>query len=118
MRYEILNPSDKCYIHADDVRLAQIAAIYLGNGMYGLEDETGNTVLHIFQGAEVLGMSDAERKDFISSHWEDLANVFESFEYAGERSSLNNIGAKAEKLARVCRAKVQAQTKEEHENED
>lgn len=112
MRYEIINPSDKCYIHADDVRLAQIAAIYLGGGMYGLEDETGLPVLHIFQGAEALGMSDEETAAYMQSHWEDLAKVFESFEYAGERTSMNNIGAKAEKLAQACRARFTVQTNE------
>lgn len=111
MRYEIINPSDKCYIHADDVRLAQIAAIYLGNGMYGLEDETGRPVLHIFQD-QVSGMTDEECVAYIRSHWEDLAKVFESFEYAGERTSLNNIGAKAKKLAQACREWFKAETEE------
>lgn len=106
MRYEIINPSDKCYIHADDVRLAKLAGIYLGKGMYGLEDESGKPVLHIFQGDEALGMSDSEIKDFIQSRWEDLAKVFESFEYAGERTSLNNIGALAEGYAKACRNKI------------
>lgn len=111
MRYEIINPSDKCYIYADDVRLAQIACIYLGQGMYGLEDENGKTVLHIFED-QVSGMTDEECVAYIQSHWEDLAKVFESFEYAGKRTSMNNIGAKAEKLAQACRAWFTAQAKE------
>lgn len=112
MRYEIINPSDKCYIHADDVRLAQIAGVYLGDGMYGLEDENGKMVLHIFSGLEALEMDANECRAFLRSHWEDLAKVFESFEYAGERTSMNNIGAKAEKLAKACRARFTAQTNE------
>lgn len=40
MLYEIINPSDRCYISAyisaDDETLAIAACILLGNGTYGL----------------------------------------------------------------------------------
>ena len=51
-----------------------------------------------------------ETAAYMQAHWEDLAKVIESFEYAGERTSMNNIGAKAEKLAQACRARFTAQT--------
>lgn len=42
MKYEIINPSDKCFITSDDERLAEIVCVMLGNGSYGLKDENGN----------------------------------------------------------------------------
>ena len=35
MKYEIINPSDKCFITAHDERLAKIACAVLGQGWYG-----------------------------------------------------------------------------------
>ena len=106
MRYEIINPSDKCFIHADDEQLAKVVGIYLGNGMYGLQDEDGNTVLHIFESLEeAFDMEPDGVKDYIERNLIELAEVFESFEYASERTSLNNIEKKAKRLAAALRAK-------------
>ena len=107
MKYEIINPSDQCYIYAEDVRLAQIAGLYLGNGMYGLSNENGEMALHIFEGSEVLNMNDDEISKFITENSSALAAVFESFEYARERTSLNNIGEKAERFAKIFRGMAQ-----------
>ena len=49
MKYEIINPSDKCFITSDDERLAEIVCVMLGNGSYGLKDENGNTVLCVLE---------------------------------------------------------------------
>lgn len=110
MRYEIINPSDRCFIRAEDVRLAQVAVAYLGRGMYGLADENGESVYHIFADLQnTLKMTEEETVSFITAHWNELAEVFESFEYASERTSLNNIGAKAERLAKFAREKAKSE---------
>lgn len=108
MKYEIINPSDKCFISAEDVRFAKIAGIMLGNGLYGIQDENGETVLHIFEGFErALGLDSDQVRELIYSNAEKMAEVFESFEYAGERTSLNNIEAKAHGIAKLIRHKAE-----------
>ena len=100
-KYEIINPSDKCFIYAEDVRLAKIACKLL-SGFYGLVDENGEAVIGVFDGLDTsLGMNLAEAKHLIDCNRKALAQVFRSFEYEGERTSLNNIVEKAEKLAAV-----------------
>lgn len=101
-KYEIINPSDECYIYSDDVRFSQIACYYLGNGFYGLKSESGELVLPIFKPiTDVLNMNEIEFKQFIHDNKKELIKVFRSFEYADERTSLNNIGEKAEKIAEM-----------------
>lgn len=108
MKYEIINPSDRCFISAEDVRFAKIAGIMLGNGLYGLQDENGETVLHIFESFEgALGLDSDQVREFIYGNAEKMAEVFESFEYAGERTSLNNIEAKAQGIAKLIRQKAE-----------
>lgn len=99
-KYEIINPSDECFIYADDVRLAKIACAYLGSGYYGLRDENGEAIMHPFEDIETATeMKESEIKKFIDDNKIALAKVFRSFEYKGERTSLNNIGARAEQIA-------------------
>ena len=100
MKYEIINPSDKCFISSDNERVAKFCCLLLGNGMYGLNNaETGEDVFPIY----IFGMSEKVMleefgeplKDFLSNHRLEIAECFKSFEYAGERTSLNNIGERA-----------------------
>lgn len=100
MKYEIINPSDKCYIYAEDVRLAKVACALLGGGWYGLKDEQGEAVMNVFEAIdESIGVPVDQLKEFTNGHAAELAVVFRSFEYAGERTSLNHIGKKAESYA-------------------
>lgn len=99
-KYEIINPSDKCFIYAEDVRLAKIVCILLGQGWYGLKDENGEQVMGVFETfGSALEIEEAKAGQFIAEHKKELAKVFRSFEYAGERTSLNNIGERAENYA-------------------
>lgn len=100
MKYEIINPSDKCFISSDNERVAKFCCLLLGNGMYGLENaETGEDVFSIY----IFGMSEKATleefgeplEDFLQNHRLEIAECFKSFEYAGERTSLNNIGERA-----------------------
>ena len=36
--YEIINPSDKCFVSAERDEVAAIVGLLLGNGMYGMRD--------------------------------------------------------------------------------
>lgn len=105
-KYEIINPSDACYIHSDDVRVAKYCCLFLGNGWYGLRDcESGETVF----GVQIFGFSknDAVRelgediREFCQHNKKAIIECFKSFEYAEERTSLNNIGERAAHYAEV-----------------
>lgn len=104
LRYEIINPSDKCFILADDERLAIIACALLGNGMYGMINEKEETVLPPFVPVDViLNLTEDAINRLINNHSSELADVFESFCYESERTSLNDLEAKAKKYAEALR---------------
>lgn len=99
MQYEIINPSDECFVHAYGERadrVACIAALLLGNGMYGLTNEADETVMPIiFNGyrewfQEQFGEG---AEPFMLANLIEIADCLKTFHYAGERSSLNDIGA-------------------------
>lgn len=53
MYYEIINPSDKCFFKADDLKIAGLVTVILGNGQYGAEPEeegAPNVPLFLFGG--------------------------------------------------------------------
>lgn len=100
MKFEIINPSDKCYISSENEKVAKFCCLLLGDGKYGLDNaNTGETVFHIY----LFGMSDEVIIEefgeplnlFLEHNKKQIAECFRSFEYAGERTSLNNIGARA-----------------------
>ena len=100
MKYEIINPSDKCYITADDPVLAKIACAVLGKRLYGLRSETGETTMYPFDSlAKSTGMKTADLSAYINEHVLELAKVFRSLEYETERTSFNDIGGYSESLA-------------------
>lgn len=107
MKYEIINPSDKCYIYADNEKLAKIACALLGNQWYGLKDENGEMILGILENInDALGMTDNDIEKFIYDNATELSDIFSSFEYADERTSLNNIGGRAELYAKSLSEKA------------
>ena len=113
-KYEIINPSDKCFIYAEDVRLAKIACIFLGQGWYGLLDENGEQVLGVFETfGSAIGIEEAKVGSFIAENMKALAEVFRSFEYADEQTSLNNIGERAKNYAVQLEKKMEETPKAE-----
>ena len=109
MKYEIINPSDQCYVFADDERVAAASIILLGEGMYGGHGEDGKSIPCFYP---LGGDYNADWKEkygiTLEAYLElpdarpNLAKCYDSFIYAGERSSLNNIGARAKHMAEVA----------------
>jgi len=112
MTFEIGNPSDKCFIEADDEKVATACVLFLGYGQYFCKNvETGESYAGSFF---ALG-GDVEQtwkhfhgigfEEFISKpeNKTKMAECYESFRYAYERTSMNNIGRKAEILAKQIR---------------
>ena len=104
-KYEIINPSDKCYIYSDNLRVAKFCCLLLGNGRYGLTDcETNETAFGFY----FFGISDkaiieefgSTLQEFLENNTAEIVECFKSFEYPYERKSFNNIGARASSLAK------------------
>lgn len=100
MKYEIINPSDKCFISSDNERVAKFCCLLLGRGMYGLENaETGETAFPIclFRMSKKIIIEEFGEplQDFLKNHRLEIVECFKSFEYASERTSLTNIGERA-----------------------
>lgn len=105
LKYEIINPSDECYLEHSDRRVAIAACLVLGRGKYGLKDPSGNIVCPIvaFGGAELFLIEIYGGKegfaDFLDSNSEELAIALETVALQRERTSLNNIQEAAMELA-------------------
>lgn len=105
MKYEIVNIHDKCFITSDDEQVAKFCTILLGQGMYFLKREDGEQVEGTFLLYSEEGALDAEFggdfEKFGKEHAAQIAACFKTFEYAGEPTSMTNIGASAERYAKA-----------------
>lgn len=83
--YEIINPSDAVTLQASDLRIAGVAVLLLGNGLYGLTDENDEAVVPLM----LFGTSEKWLKenhieslnDFIKENKSAIADVLASVTY-------------------------------------
>lgn len=111
MRFEIVNPSDNCTLESDSLEAAAVACVYLGRGAYGLREIDGARRVPIFLlgGLEEWFLDEfgACFGECVKRNLGKVADALESVRYeSGRRTSMNNIGAAAEVLARTFRAKA------------
>ena len=90
MIYEIVNPSDGATIEANNGVLAALAIVVLSEGMYGLRDEKGETVMPIlaFGGKDYFTqwlknneIDDDKLDEFYAKNGEEMAAILESVIY-------------------------------------
>jgi hypothetical protein len=101
-KYEIINPSDLCYVTGEFLPVSAAVAL-LGNAKYGAESADGKNKMPIF----ILGgfsewfldTFKTSFTDYFDTHKQEIIDVLKTFEYAGERSSMNDIGKYAKRLA-------------------
>ena len=106
--YSISNPSDPYTLQAPTLKIASMAVVILGGGMYGLWKD-GETVLGIPQTPEWLKATFGDHTKFIDENIEELIAALDSVKFDGEkRSSLNNIGASAKEFAKQLRERKKA----------
>lgn len=118
MIWEIVNPSDACTIKGSE-SIAALAILLLGEGRYGMTGENGErpkgerNPLCFLRGPNAA-------EEFSRAHFgrslEDvltdrnilgaLQDALKTFRYVGNRSSMNNIGKRADGLAKGIRAKL------------
>lgn len=111
--WEIINPSDECYISGEGEALAA-AGVVLGRGKYALKAEDGTEALPLFLFGGEKALDEWWRKtygrsfnDYLDTKpWAAIADVLETFRYAGERSSMNNIGNAAKVYAKSMRDRI------------
>lgn len=115
MKYEIINPSDKCFISSENEKVACFCNLLIGNGKYALRREDGTTAdsIHIFgySTAKLNEDYEGDFQKFSDNNLVEIIECFKSFEYAGERTSLNNIGAMAEHLQKQFEKKLEEENK-------
>lgn len=108
MKYEIINPSDKAFLDADDLEVAAVACVFIGRGQYGLDPETKGATsvpVFIFGGAdewfaEQFGRSFSDSCDLVKrDKLPSLIECLRSARLAGKRSSLNDFTGYAHRLA-------------------
>ena len=114
MLFEIINPSDAYTMEASDLETAAVAVVVLGHGMYGLRglgDADGKDVPVFILGghdewfATQFGRLFEESVDRVDRA--ALASALGSVKLSnGERTSMNNIGAKAHRMASLLREQL------------
>ncbi len=117
MEYEIINPSDKCYVSADEDIVASAVVLFLGSGKYPLKDADDKLLptCFIFGGDPEEAFKnrfDVTLTEFLFQNESliKMADCCSSFRYAGERSSMNNIGAAAKALEEQLRKRAAQNT--------
>jgi len=120
MKFEIINPSDPYTVEADDLQVAAVACCFLGDGRYAFEPVDGGTErvpIFLIGGhdewfTQKFGMTFEATADHCMQHRAgDLARVLESVTLGrAERSSLNDIGGRANALAQAIRRQAATPT--------
>lgn len=107
MKFEIINPSDKCFMTADDLLIAAIAVCLLSEGRYALKGVDNDKIVPLF----LFGGHDEWFKSQFDLSFEEamqkvstekrpqLISALKSIEYEYERGSLNNIKQRGYDLA-------------------
>lgn len=109
MKFEIINPSDKCFMTANDLLIAAVAICILSEGRYGLDgvDESKgiDVPMFMFGGHDEwfknnFNLNFAESCQVVATERKpQLIAALESIEYESERGSMNNIKQRAFDLA-------------------
>ena len=105
--FSIINPSDCFTMEAADLKVAQMATIILGGGMYGLS-QGGQTVLGIPQTAEWLKENFGNHTAWLDAHIDALIAALDSVKLDGVRSSVNCIDKSAQRFAQQLRERKEA----------
>jgi len=100
-KYEIINPSDKCYIEGEDFKTVCIATTLLGEGVYGLQEVDGDSCMPpiMFANGWFLNTFDVNFEDAIQTvDRQHTKTILSTVKLSGERTSLNDIEKHAKRL--------------------
>ena len=110
VKYEIMNPSDKCFIEGTDFKTVCLATIFLGEGKYGLQradgQPDGSMPPIIFAKGWFLDRFGQTVEEAIKTCDKNaLKDVLKTVELEGERSSLNDIVGRAKDIVEMLEKK-------------
>jgi hypothetical protein len=105
--YEISNPSDKCFITGEPL-IVSLCVTILGNGHYPCDDLP---TFFLFGGDPEKSFMEKFNIGFEENFknpdtLDKMGDCFDSFRYASERSSMNNIGKRAEQNSKAVKARA------------
>ena len=105
--YEISNPSDKCFITGEPL-IVSLCVTILGNGQYPCDDlptffAFGGDPEKSFMEKFGIGFEDNFKNP---DTLDKMGECFDTFRYASERSSMNNIGKRAEQNSKAVKARA------------
>jgi hypothetical protein len=130
--YDVITASDQMCVEASDLKVAQIAIIFLGEGLYGLRDASGKTVLPLFAfggGEKWVEENIGDVGAFLDAHGEEVAVCLDTLLYCKadvrsivmgglggslksiekfndeKRTSLNNVAGQAREVAEAIRGR-------------
>lgn len=107
MKYEIINPHDRCFISAENPFTAAVTCFLIGQGSYGLRDENDTPVIRPFQTLEdAFNIIPDKTAELINKHRIDVYNCLRSFEYGGEPTSCTNLKETAEYHAKNLKKRL------------
>jgi len=117
MRFDLINPSDPYTFEAADLEIAAVVTILLGSGTYiakGIGDAQGQEVPPFLLGGHDKWFRDKFGSDVsetlsraVDTRTSDLVRSLRSVTLGSERrTSMNDIGGRALRLAADCEAKT------------
>lgn len=99
--YEIINPSDQCYISAADPLAAKVSIMLLSRGAYALTDKDGETVLPMVRFSGYKEWLDSEGisnlQGYVDKHYGDMAKALRTVTYG----SLAEVKKQQEEIAKI-----------------
>jgi len=106
MKFEIMNPSDKCFIEGDDFKNVCVATTILGEGFYGLQEVDGDLTmppLNFTKGWFENTFNQDIETILNEANKNELADIMSTVCLPSERSSMNDIKGLAEYYAKKLR---------------
>lgn len=110
MILEIANPRDKAIIDCTNLLAAQLAVLIIGNGKYGITDNTGENGMPSFVlgginewPIEKHGMSLEQALD--ATPLSEIIKALQSVKLCGERTSINDFTTRAHEIAKTLKDK-------------
>jgi len=100
-KYEIINPSDECYIEGEEFKTVCVATVILGEGLYGLQEVDGELSMPPIVFAkgwflDTFGVNYGEATKAVDR--QHIKTVLSTVKLSAERTSLNDIEKHAKRL--------------------
>jgi hypothetical protein len=109
MKFEIINPSDKAYLEADDFKTACIASAMVcdAHGLSQVDGKLSMPPLLFAQGWFLNTFKESITESFEKADKKEIMKVLKSFKLEGKRSSLRDFVGYAHNLAGAIEERIE-----------